>query len=286
MKNKFAYFGTPSFSTLALDELENNGMIPEIIVTSPDSKVGRKQILTPSPVKLWAIERNIKVLQPVDIKDPLFIGELTQDNWDFFILAAYGKIIPKIILDMPKAGILNIHPSLLPKYRGPTPIQTAILSGDEETGVSIIILDEKMDHGPIVAQEKIKIDEHNKTDLDNILWPLGAKLIANTIADLLENKITPIEQLHSESTYTRKFENKDAYIEPSLILKDNQDMEEVSEAERMIRSLNPEPGTWTEINNKRIKILTAEIKDGKLNPIEIIPAGKQKCLWKDYSKNI
>jgi methionyl-tRNA formyltransferase len=142
---KFAFFGTAGFSVAVLDELERAGFLPSAVVTAPDAVMGRKKVLTPSPVKVWAQARNIPVVLPDSLA-----------NFDLFVIASYGKIIPKKILDIPRFGTLNVHPSLLPKYRGPSPIQTFILNGDEETGVTIMLTDEQMDHGPVIASAKFE----------------------------------------------------------------------------------------------------------------------------------
>ena len=161
-KATFAFFGTDEFSVVVLNTLKNLGFVPSFIITTPDQPKGRKMILTPPPVKVWAEENKIKIIQPTSLKN---IDEQSRHALDglndqglplIFLVASYGKIIPKNILDIPTHGTLNIHPSLLPKYRGASPLETAILSGDTETGVTIIKLDEEMDHGPILIQESLK----------------------------------------------------------------------------------------------------------------------------------
>ncbi|MDO8520492.1 MAG: methionyl-tRNA formyltransferase [bacterium] len=149
---RFAFFGTPRFAEIVLDELEQKGFVPTLIVTAPDKPKGRKLIVTPSEVKVWAQKRGIPVFTPEKLRDEPFLAELKMANCDLFIVAAYGKIIPKLVLDMPRHGALNVHPSLLPKLRGPSPVESTILSGEISTGVTIILLDEEMDHGPIIAQ--------------------------------------------------------------------------------------------------------------------------------------
>jgi len=144
------FFGTSRFSVIVLEELKKAGIMPELVVTAPDTPQGRKLILTPPPVKAWAQENGVKFLQPQKLDDS-FIGQLSKVNAQLFLLASYGKIIPQKVLDLPQHGTLNVHPSLLPKYRGPSPIQSQILADDKNVGVSIILLDEKMDHGPIVG---------------------------------------------------------------------------------------------------------------------------------------
>jgi len=156
---KTVFLGTPSFGGIILKKLLESGCKPVLVVTEPDKPVGRKQTLTPPPVKLIAQKYNIPIAQPEKIVNcKLKIENLKPD---LGIVAAFGQIIPNNILTIPKYGFLNVHPSLLPKYRGPSPIQNAILNGDKETGVSIILLDEKMDHGPILAQRELEIQNPN-----------------------------------------------------------------------------------------------------------------------------
>ena len=153
---RIIFFGTPNAALYALEELLCAGIVPNLVVTMPDEPKGRGLILTPPPVKILAEEKGIPVFQPERI-DESAIATIAAENPDLFIVAAYGKILPKALLDISRLGAINIHPSLLPKYRGASPIRDAILSGDTETGVTLILLDEKMDHGPIIAQEKMDI---------------------------------------------------------------------------------------------------------------------------------
>jgi methionyl-tRNA formyltransferase len=182
---------------------------------------------------------------------------------DFFIVAAYSKILPKEILAIPQLGTIGVHPSLLPKYRGPTPIQSAILNGEKETGVTLFLADQKIDHGPIVAQEKIEIFNSNYAHLERELGELGGDLLVRTLIPFLEGKIKPVPQNEAEATYTKKFKIEDGYVDlekddPILI-------------ERKVRALNPEPGVWTiakkdnplhVTEGKRVKILDMELRNG------------------------
>ena len=151
---RFVFFGTPEFAMIILEELELKGLLPLLVVTAPDKPKGRKLVVTPSEVKLWAQAHDIPVLTPEKLKNEEFVAELSKQEWDLFVVAAYGKIIPKNILEMPKRGVLNVHPSLLPKFRGSSPIESAILSDEKFTGVTIMQLDEEMDHGPVLAQRE------------------------------------------------------------------------------------------------------------------------------------
>ncbi|GAI09530.1 unnamed protein product [marine sediment metagenome] len=152
---KIIFMGTPEFGAIVLENLTGTSFKPVLVVTSLDKPAGREQVLTPSPTKLVAQKQNIPVVQPKKIEE--IIGKLKEIRPDLIVVAAFGKILPKEILDIPKQGILNVHPSLLPRYRGPSPIQSAILDGEEKTGVTIILMDEKTDHGPIIKQQVIRL---------------------------------------------------------------------------------------------------------------------------------
>ncbi len=184
--------GTPEFAVPSLKKLiENKDFEILAAITAPDKPVGRKQALTPPPIKILAQKNKISVLQPEKIKTIEL--EIKNLKPDLIIICAYGKIIPQSILDIPKFGSLNVHPSLLPKYRGPSPIQWAILEGEEETGVSIMLVDEKMDHGPIIANLKFKIANLKFTykELSEKLTELGAQLLIETIPQWINKEIKP-----------------------------------------------------------------------------------------------
>ncbi len=276
---KFAFFGTGDFAVKILDILHQNNLIPELIITTPDKPKGRKMFLTPPPLKTWSLKHEAlisKILQP----EKLTRYSLPVTRYDLFIVADYGKIIPKEILDIPKYGALNIHPSLLPKFRGPSPIQSFILSGEKETGVAIILLDEKMDHGPILAQTYLDIQcpsslGHSMSykELEEKLAELGGELLIEIIPDWISGKIKPQGQNHKEATYTKKIRKNDGLI----------NLEEPAEnIERKIRALTPWPRVYTFINGKRLLILEAEIKDNKLKIIKIKPEGKNEMNFKDF----
>ena len=175
---------------------------------------------------------------------------------DICVVAAYGKIILKEYLEIPKHGFLNIHPSFLPKYRGPSPIQTAILNGDKETGVSIILMDEKIDHGKIIAGQKLRISEHdNYQTLEHKLAKLGAELLVKILPNWINSKIEPKEQNHKEATFTKKISWLNGKIDWD---------KSADEISRQIKALNLEPGTWTNWQNKVLKILEAELVESKI----------------------
>ena len=212
-KIKIAFWGAPEFSVKILEALKGAGLAPDLIITNPDKPVGRKMILTPPPAKQWAEKNNILFWQPVKI-DADFILKFSEFKSDLCIVASYGKILPKEILDIPEYKFINVHPSLLPKLRGPSPIQSAILSGEKETGVTIMLMNEKMDEGPILAQRKLEFSIFNFqfSKLEEELAKLGGKLLVETIPKWINGKIKPQEQNHGEAAYTKKLKKGDGLI--------------------------------------------------------------------------
>ena len=258
-KLKIIFMGTPDFAAPALKQLVSNNYEISAVITAPDKPIGRKQEVTPPPIKKLALQYKIPVLQPEKILNsswpkPDLKSQILNLNPDLIVVSAYGKIIPKEILDIPQYGSLNIHPSLLPKYRGPSPIQFAILNGEKITGATIMLMDEKMDHGPILAQEKIEIpsDETSQT-LHDKLAQLGADLLIKTIPQYVQGEIKPKPQDEKNASYTKILTREDGKI----------DWRKSAESiERQIRAFTPWPGAWT-IDGKRLKILKAKVVDKK-----------------------
>lgn len=252
MSMRLIFFGTSGFASGApgekralpvLDALARGNFDIVAVVTQPDRPVGRDQHLEAPPVKVRAQELGLPVLQPETIKG----AELPSS--ELGVVAAYGKIIPKEILDHFPKGVLNVHPSLLPKYRGPTPIQTAIAKGDSQTGVSIILLDEEMDHGPILAQEVVKIlPEETTPALETRLAEVGADLLVRTMPKWRAGEITPQPQDHASATYTKMLTRDDGRINWS---------ESAEVIARKLRAFTPWPGIWTQWKGTRVKILAA-----------------------------
>jgi len=207
---KIVFFGTPNFAEIILESLINNDIFEVVaIITNPDKLVGRKQVLTASPVKKIAFESGIEVLQPEKL-----IEQLKKINADVFVVAAYGKIIPKEILEIPKFGCINVHGSLLPKYRGASPIQNVLIDGRKETGVTIMLMDEGMDTGPILRQESIEVNnDDNFSTFSKKMAKLGAGMLDKTLPEWIENEIEPIKQEDAEATYTKLFKSEDYKID-------------------------------------------------------------------------
>jgi methionyl-tRNA formyltransferase len=228
------------------------------VITAPDKPVGRKQVLLPSPVKKWALEANFSVLEPDRIRNPEWVNKIKELNPDLIILIAYGQIIPQEILDIPRFKALNIHPSLLPKYRGASPIQSVILNGEKETGVCLMIMDAEMDHGPILTSTKLQIpNSQTYKELENKLSDLGAELLIKTLPDWIAGKIQPQEQDHTQATFCKLIKKEDGKIDWN---------KSAIEIEKMVRAYAEWPTTYTEILNPKSKILNklkiqnAEIK--------------------------
>src|SRR3989339_22533 len=253
---KIIFMGTGVFASTVLQKLIDSGLELSAVITQPDKPSGREQDIVFSPVKNLAVEKNLEVYQPkslIKIDGFVLIEKLAPD---LIIVADYGKIIPKNILDLPKFGTLNIHPSLLPKHRGPSPLQETILNGDKETGVTVILLDEEMDHGPIVGQEKLEIgnQKYSLAELRQKLAELGGDLATKVLPDYLSGKIKPITQDHNRATYTKIIDKEDGKINWE---------KSAEEIDCQLRAYGEWPGSWTEWENNskkyKLKIIEAEI---------------------------
>lgn len=246
------FLGTPEFAVPALEMLVKKGYRIVGVVTRPDEPVGRKRAPTPRPVKVLAARYGIPVFQPerLDARD-FASGKIPRA--DLLIIAAYGKIIPKDILDMPRLGAVNIHPSLLPRWRGPSPIQAAILADDPETGVTIMQIDAQMDRGPILAQRELKISKPTYPELHDQLAGLGAELLIETLPRWIAGEITPQAQDESRATYCKLLTKKSGKIDWQ---------KSAEEIERMIHAFQPWPGSWTiwksKTGDRRIRIEEAD----------------------------
>jgi methionyl-tRNA formyltransferase len=248
---KILFFGTSEFAIPTLEALVREGYEIAAVITNPDEPVGRKKVLTPPPVKIAAQNLGLDILQFSSLKTESL--KLKIPDADVGIVASYGKIIPAEIINLPRHGTINIHPSLLPKYRGPTPIQSTILNGEKETGITIIKIDEEVDHGQILTASQWPItDGGTYKELEGKLAKSGAELLIKILPDYLADRIELQPQDHLQATFTKKFTRDDAKIDW------NKTAEEI---DCQIRALNPEPGTWTMWNGKILKILEVEITD-------------------------
>ena len=274
---QFAFFGTDEFSVIVLNELKNVGFIPALVVTAPDTRKGRGLKLTPPPVKVWAEKFGIKFLQPQKL-DTNFVSQMSNVKCQMFIVASYGKVLTKEILAIPERGALNVHPSLLPLYRGPSPIQSQMLDGVETTGVTIMFMNEKIDHGPIVAQQVsgFKIYDLRFKKLRDELARLGGKLLAQTIPDWVAGNIDTQEQDHIAATYSKKIKKEDGLMR----LSDNPELNY-----RKFLAYSDWPSAYFFQNGKRIKITDAELKDGQFIIKKIISEGKKEISYTDLKKH-
>ena len=273
---KFAFFGTPQFAVGVLDELKKTGLIPSLMVTAPDKPRGRKLVITPPEAKVWARAHGIEVWQPNKLNE--INHQLKTKNFDVFLVVAYGKLIPKSILEIPKHGVLNVHPSLLPKLRGASPIQSAILT-EEKTGVSIILLDEEMDHGPIVAQkEYVSENWPPKTSvLERDLAQLGGQILAETFPKYLAGEITLNPQDHTQATYTKKIQKEDGLLDLT---------DDPEKNFRKIQAFNvwPRAFFFAERKGKKIRIIVtdAELVEEKLIIKKVLPEGQNETPYEEF----
>ncbi|MCC6323170.1 methionyl-tRNA formyltransferase [Candidatus Nomurabacteria bacterium] len=275
-KEKFIFFGTPDYSVYTLDSLSANGYIPHLIVTAPDRPVGRHFTITPSDAKVWALKHNVPTLE-VEKFTKEIIEDIKSKQADLFIVSAYGKILPKELLEIPKIGTLNVHPSLLPLYRGPAPEKGPLLNGDKETGVTIILLDEMVDHGPILLQKKVPLTGTETTpEIAKVLFTMGGQMLAEIIPKWIEGKVELKNQDHTKATLTKKVTKQDGLIDPNgdPLINYNK-----------YRAYSGWPGIYFFQDGKRIKVTKAHLEDGKFIIERIIPEGKKEIDYKNKIQN-
>ena len=295
---KVIFMGTPDFAVPVLQKLiENTNVV--LVVTQPDKKIGRKQVLTPTPIKEEAEKHNIPVFQPIKIKEEY--ETILNTDADIIITCAYGQIIPKIILDYPKYSCINVHASLLPKYRGGAPIHHCLINGDDKTGITIMYMAEKMDNGDIISQIEYKIqDEDNVGTLHDKLSVLGANLLIDTLPSILNGANNRIKQDESKVTYAYNIKREDEKIDFTKT---------GIEILNKIRGLNPWPLANFTIDGNEIKIFDASFKkeevkdpgqivvidknalgisckDGMIYLERIKPFGKKEMPIKDYLNGV
>lgn len=290
-KLALAYFGTPELSARFLEKILKDKSLPievRLVVTQPDKKMGRKQVLTPSPVKAL-------VNSPLIFDESLAKSKLTHllSNIDLALLLFYGKIIPKELLDLPKFGFWNIHFSLLPKYKGGAPYAQAIINGDKETGITIFKMDEELDHGPIISQERVAIKPKERAnELAGRLTDISFGMFKRKINEL---RITNYElelrqQDHSKETFTKMLTKKDGFIE--FINLESKILNHPQELFNLFRGLYPWPGVWTLLRSprasegqaKRLKITDMDLVNGKLIIKKVQLEGKKEVDFKQFNQ--
>jgi len=283
---RIAFFGSSRFSIFCLEELKSKGILPIIIITTPDMPVGRKLQLTPTPVKIWADNNKIDCLCPSKL-DSNFCQEIKKYNSDIFLVASYGKIIPRDILDLPIYKTLNIHPSLLPKYRGPSPIQEQILNDEASVGITLMQMDEQVDHGAIIIQKEIitHVWPLPFSELEEITSIAGTKLFIEILDDWINGKIIPTEQNHEVATYTKKVVKEDGLI----------DINNTNQYENFLKFLAYQiwPQVYffvrtqpTDTKEIRVIIKEAEFKDNILQIKRVVPEGKKEMDYQDFLRGL
>ena len=248
---RIVFMGTPDFSVPALNALVDAGHEVAAVVTQPDRPKGRGKDVQMTPVKLQALEYGIPVYQPEKVKDPAFVEILKELHPEAIVVIAFGQILSKAILDIPPYGCVNIHASLLPKYRGAAPIQWAVIDGEKETGVTTMMMDVEMDTGDMLEKTVVKLNpDETGGSLFDRLSLLGGDLILSTLSKLEKGEITPQPQDHAQATYVKKISKSMGDIDWT--------MDAVS-IERLVRGLNPWPSAFTRWNGKMLKIWEAKV---------------------------
>ncbi|MBI4092745.1 MAG: methionyl-tRNA formyltransferase [Candidatus Kerfeldbacteria bacterium] len=259
-KTRVIFFGTSAFAVPVLEALSAVADI-RLVITRPDAPAGRGKNLQSSPIRARAESLNLNVLTPGPVNNSDFYKVIDNAQPEAAVLAAYGKILPLELLRIPAKGFLNVHPSLLPRHRGPSPISGAILAGDAQTGVTLILLDQEMDHGPVIAQRSITIEPHeHHPSLEQRLAMLAAEMLQSSLLPFLEGRITPQTQNHDQATFTKLLKRQDGLIDWS---------QEAATIAKQIRAYDPWPGTATQFHNQPLKILDGRAVDGQASE----PAG-------------
>ena len=267
MPHKIIYFGSGEFSVKPIQLLFDDSRFEIMaVVTQPDKPVGRHQKMESPLIKSLAEKRGIKVFQFEKLKSDEAYNDLSKLPVDAYVVVSYGQIIPKKIIDLPKMGIINLHGSLLPRWRGASCVQAAIAAGDTESGVTIMKIDAEMDHGPILHKE---IEPIRPDDTGGMLYmrlsSIGSEVLPDVLHAYLHGDITPKEQDHEKATYCKILKREDGKIDWS---------KPAEEIERLIRAYDPWPGTWTEWNNKRVKIFKSVLAVDECN----CPQGDFCCI--------
>ena len=261
---RIVFMGTPDIAAICLSKLFEAGREVVGVVTGEDKARGRGNVLTPTPVKSLALQNNVPVYTPKTLRDEAFMDILRELSPDIIVVVAYGKILPKEVLFYPKHGSINVHVSLLPKYRGAAPMQRAIMDGEKETGVTIMYMDEGLDTGDIVLTERFPIDKKDNFEtIHDKSAEIGGPLLLRTIEEIEKGNVKRVKQDESLATYAKKVEKEDCLVDFSL------DAKTVS---ARVRGVTPIPGAFTHLNGKMLKIARVKAVSGKGNPGEVIEA--------------
>ncbi len=271
----FIFFGTPDVASETLEILKENGYMPSLIVTSPDTRSGRGLQVQTSPTSLFAKQNKISCLKPEKF-DKEFTKKLKVNSYELFIVVAYGKIISEEILNIPKFGSINIHYSLLPKYRGASPVESAILNGDTETGITIQKMKFEMDSGPVIAKEKVLIFPNEKaSELRKRLIKIGGELLVKTLPEFIVGKIKLIPQNGSRASVCKKIKKEDGLIDLNYDAIKNYNK---------FRAYAVWPKTFFFKNGKRIIITDAVLENNQFIIKKVLPEGKKEIKWEEFLK--
>ena len=297
---KILFMGTPDFALFSLRGLCENGYDVIGVITQPDKPKGRGYVLTPPPVKVYAMEKGIPVYQPNSLRTEEFASLLQELNPDLIAVVAYGKILPKNVLDYPKYGCVNVHGSLLPEYRGAAPMQMAIIDGKKVTGITTMFMAEGLDTGDMLLKAECEIAENDNFEIiHDRLGILGAELLQKTVDGLERGEITPIPQDHSKATHTSKILKEDCEIDFS---------KDCDTVHNLIRGLSPIPLSFTHLpDGKLLKVVESEIceresensdfgrvsslengkirvlcANGSINILKVLPEGKGRMTAADF----
>ncbi len=287
-KPKIIFFGTSEYAVMVLDLLVERGYHPELVVTTPDKPAGKHLQLTPPPVKVAAEKYDLDLIQPEKLRDPEFLEMLNEIKPDLSIVVAYGKIIPQEIIDLPKYKTLNLHASLLPKLRGASPIETAILTDEKHTGVTVMQIDAEMDHGPIIIQKEVVVEPWPPTapELGKTLVGHGAELLVNLIPQWIKGELKVTEQNHALATYTKKISKADGEIDlEGDPYKNFLKIQAFADWPKTFFFVYPEHGRGAG-QKIRVIIKKAEYKNNTLTILRVVPEGKNEMDYSEFQKSL
>jgi len=295
---RVVFFGTPAFAAPTLDALLASRHQVAAVVTQPDRPRGRGQKTSDSPVKARALEAGIPVMQPAKLKDEDFVHRLTDAGADIGVVAAYGKILPEVVIGVPRLGLVNVHASLLPKYRGAAPVHRAVMAGDTQTGITIMRVVKALDAGPMLATEARAIDPHETSaDVEHDLAHIGARLLVRTLDRMAEGTVDEIPQVDADATYAARLVKEEGLIDWSRSAED---------LHNFVRGLHPWPHAFTFLGGHRLILLRAEPSEQRsaappgtitlaegdglyaatgttwLQILELQPEGKRRMVVRDF----
>jgi len=268
---RVVFAGTPEFARESLTALLASGIRPLAVLTQPDRPAGRGKKLQASAVRKFAGQHGLRVLQPASLRPAQVVDELIAIDADLFIVAAYGLLLPQSVLDIPRIACINVHASLLPRWRGAAPIQAAILAGDDKTGISLMQMEAGLDTGPVYAASSIDIGElETAGELHDRLARLGGELLVQNIEAIVSGACLAKKQNESEATHAAKIKSADAELNWQ---------QTAVELQRTVRAYNPVPGAWTTLQGERLKCWRAEAIDGNGNvPGTVVGSGVDGIL--------